>query len=118
MGIETLTVGLFKPEDAESVARLFTEIYGEGYPAKIVYHPDRLIEAFERRENIPIVVRTPQGRIVGYSAFFRPAPDKGVYEKGNGAVSWEFRNAGVMKMIFEYVREVLARHFRYDGVFR
>lgn len=107
MNRETLTVGLFKPEDAEGVARLFTEIYGDGYPAKIVYHPDQLIAAFGRHENIPIVVRTPQGRIIGYSAFFRPAPDRGVYEKGNGAVASDFRNAGVMKMIFEYVREVL-----------
>ena len=104
---ESLTVGVFRPEDARGVAELFTGIYGDGYPAKIVYNPDQLIAAFERRDNIPIVVRTEGGRIVGYSAFFHPAPDKGVYEKGNGAVAADFRNAGIMKMIFEHVREIL-----------
>lgn len=107
MNSETLTVSLFRPEDADSVAKLFTEVYGDGYPAKIVYHPDQLIAAFENRDNIPIVVRTPDNRVIGYSSLFRAAPDKGVYEKGNGAVLNAFRNAGVMSKIFQYVKEML-----------
>jgi hypothetical protein len=107
MGTESLTVDLFRPEDAEGVARLFVEVYGNGYPAKIVYHPEQLITAFENRDNIPIVVRAPENRIVGYSSLFRAAPDRGVYEKGNGAVAPDFRNAGVMGMIFQYVKKVL-----------
>jgi hypothetical protein len=106
---EILTVGLFQPDDAEGVAKLFTEVYGDGYPTKIVYNPDQLIAAFENHDNIPIVVRTPDNRVVGYSSLFRAAPDKGVYEKGNGVVSPDFRNAGVMGMIFQYVKEVIPR---------
>ena len=102
-----LTVGFFRPEDAEGIAGLFTEIYGDGYPAKIVYHPDKLIAAYENGDNIPVVVRTPENRVVGYSSFFRAAPDKGVYEKGNGAVAMDYRNAGVMGMIFRFVKEVM-----------
>lgn len=98
MSREKLTVDFFRPEDAEGVAKLFTEIYGDDYPAKIVYHLDQLIKAFENRNNIPIVVRAPDNRVVGYSSLFRAAPDKGVYEKGNGAVAMDFRNAGVMSM--------------------
>jgi hypothetical protein len=107
MDKQTLTVGSFRPEDAEGVARLFTEVYGDDYPAKIVYHPDDLIRAVETRDQIPIVVRTPDNRVVGYSSLFRAAPDKRVYEKGNGAVAMDFRNAGVMGMIFGYVGEML-----------
>ena len=107
MSREKLTVDFFRPEDAEGVEKLFTEIYGDDYPAKIVYHPDQLIKAFENRDNIPIVVRVPDNRVVGYSSLFRAAPDKGVYEKGNGAVAMDFRNAGVMSMIFQYVKEML-----------
>ena len=58
MNREALTIGFFRPEDAEGVAKLFTEIYGDGYPAKIVYHPDQLLKAFENRDNIPVVVRS------------------------------------------------------------
>ncbi len=100
---EKLTAGLFEPGDAEGVARLFTEVYGDAYPAKIVYDPGGLVEAFKTRDQIPVVVRTGEGKVIGYSSLFRAAPDKGVYEKGNGAVSPAFRNAGVMGMIFQYV---------------
>lgn len=107
MGNRELTVGIFKPEDAAGVAKLFTEVYGDSYPARIVYHPDQLIEAFIKHDNIPIVVRTDEDRVVGYSSLFRAAPNKGVYEKGNGAVAMDYRNAGVMGMIFQHVREIL-----------
>ncbi len=107
MDKEALAISFFRPEDAEGVAELFTGIYGDSYPARIVYHPDELIRAFENRDNIPIVVRTPDNRVVGYSSLFRVAPDKGVYEKGNGAVAADFRNAGVMNMIFQYVGAML-----------
>lgn len=103
MDNEELTVGLFEPEDAEGVAKLFTEVYGDAYPARIVYDQPGLVEAFEKRDQIPVVVRTRDNRIIGYSSLFRAAPDKGVYEKGNGAVSPAFRNAGIMGMIFQYV---------------
>lgn len=103
MDAENLNVGLFRPEDAKGVADLFTEVYGDAYPAKIVYDRRGLVEAFERRDQIPVVVRTADGKVIGYSSLFRAAPDQGVYEKGNGAVSPAFRNAGIMGMIFQYV---------------
>jgi hypothetical protein len=107
MNRDMLTVDFFRPDDAEEVRKLFIEVYGDGYPARIVYNPDQLITAFENREQIPIVVRTPDSRVVGYSSLFRAAPNKEVYEKGNGAVSPAFRNAGIMSMIFRYVKEAL-----------
>jgi len=114
---ESLTVDLFRPEDADGVARLFTEIYGDGYPAKIVYRPQELIKAVEARDQVPVVVRTPENRIVGYSSLFRAAPNQGVYEKGNGAVAVDFRNAGVMGMIFEFVKQTLPRMDEVDMFF-
>lgn len=114
---ESLTVDLFRPEDAEGVAKLFTEIYGDNYPAKIVYHPEELIRAVEARDHVPVVVRTPENRIVGYSSIYRVAPNEGVYENGNGAVAADFRNAGVMGMIFEFVKQTLPRMDEVDMFF-
>ncbi len=108
MNIEEIEPDLFRPEDARGVAELFREVYGDSYPAKIVYQPDRLVEAFESGDNIPVVVRTGDGRVIGYSSLFRAAPNKGVYEKGNGAVSRAYRNAGVMGLIFEYVGKMVS----------
>jgi hypothetical protein len=107
MNREELTIDFFRPEDAEGVARLFRMIYGEAYPAKIIYHPDELIRAVETRTHLPIVVRTSDHRVIGYSSLFRSAPHKGVYEKGNGAVDPDFRNAGIMNLIFQFVRRTL-----------
>ncbi len=104
---DRLTVGFFRPEDAGGVAKLFTEVYGNAYPAKIVYNQEELIHAVSRRDQIPIVVRTSENRVVGYSSLYRVAPDAGVYENGNGAVSADFRNAGIMTLIFQFVRKML-----------
>ncbi|HEY3275152.1 MAG TPA: GNAT family N-acetyltransferase [Syntrophorhabdaceae bacterium] len=104
---EGLIAGLFQPEDGEGTARLFKEVYGDAYPEAAVHRPDELIRRSQAGDEIPIVVRLPDNRIVGYSSLFRPAPYKGVYEMGHSAVSSEFRKAGLMDMIFQYLKKVM-----------
>lgn len=77
-----LIVNIFRPEGTEGVVELFTGIYGDSYPAKIVYNPDQPVRAFKNRDQIPIVVRIPDSSIVGYTSLFRVVPDEGVHEKG------------------------------------
>ena len=117
MSDETLTADLFRPEDGEGVKALFTEIYGDRYPVPIVYDPDALRASAESGDSIPVVVRTSGGKVVGYSCLFRPAPNKAVYEKGNGAVSPELRNGGVMGLVFQYIKEMLPRMHDMDMFF-
>ena len=73
----------FRPSDGVGVAQLFREVYGDGYPVKIVYNSEQLVTAFENNEYIPVVARTPDNRIVGFSSLYRSAPHKGVYETGD-----------------------------------
>lgn len=99
-GIEIST---FQPEDALGVARLFTAVYGDGYPVKLVYDPDALVAAFESGENIPVVARASDGEIVGYIALYRSAPSPAIYEAGQGLVLPAYRARGINRLLLESV---------------
>jgi hypothetical protein len=110
-------IDVFHPEDAAGVAKLFTAIYGNGYPVKIVYNPEQLIGAFETKDNIPVIARTLEGDIIGYVAMFRPAPHQRFYEVGQGLVLPEYRGLGIAASMNRYVCEIAAKYFNIDAVF-
>lgn len=100
------TIDLFEPGDAPGVARLFTEVYGDAYPIKVVYNPEKLVTAVETAEYIPIVARTPDRRILGYLSLYRSAPNKRLYEVGQALVLPEHRNTPVAGLMFRYITKV------------
>ncbi|OPX95379.1 MAG: hypothetical protein A4E58_02140 [Syntrophorhabdus sp. PtaB.Bin006] len=114
---EDLDVDIFCPHDAEEIAALFRSIYGEEYPVRLVYNPAELIAAFERRENIPIVARTKDGRIVAHEALYRSSPNPKVYEAGQGLVALEWRGSGVNARINHHILNTLAPGLDIDAVF-
>ncbi len=89
----------FKPSDAESVVRLFKEVYGEGYPVRVVYDPEEFAGAVARQDYIPVVARTPEGDIVGFSSFYRSAPNQRLYEIGLGVVSSGYRGTAILGLL-------------------
>jgi hypothetical protein len=89
----------FRPSDGVGVAQLFREVYGDGYPVKIVYNSEQLVTAFENNEYIPVVARTPDNRIVGFSSLYRSAPHKGVYETGLFLVLPDYQNTHIFGMM-------------------
>jgi hypothetical protein len=99
-------IDLFKPGDAPGVAQLFRVVYGDGYPVKIVYNPEQLVTGFENGEYIPILARTPDNRIVGYTSLYRPAPHRGLYEAGQTLVLPEYRKTPVAGLMFRYTMRV------------
>lgn len=92
-------IDMFRREDAEGIAHLFRAVYGEGYPVKLVYNPSVLIEAFDKRENMPAVARTGKGDIVGYCALYRSTPNPGLYEIGQALVLPSYRNGGIISKL-------------------
>lgn len=95
-------IDLFRPSDAAGVAQLFREVYGDGYPVKIVYNPEQLVAALENNEYIPVVARTLDNRIVGFSSLYRSAPHEGIYETGLFLVSPDYRNTPIFGMMSRY----------------
>jgi hypothetical protein len=114
---ENYEVDIFRPDDAPGVRKLFTAVYGDGYPVRIVYDPEQLVEAFEQQTNIPVVARTPHGEIVGYVAFYNSAPHTGLYELGQGLVRSDYRNLGVAGRNNHYAVEGVAPRFPMDAIF-
>lgn len=114
---EAFRLDTFRPDDAESVAELFRSVYGEGYPVKMVYNPVELIDAFEKRENIPVVARTQSGRIIAYEALYRSAPNPDLYEAGQGLVAADWRGRGINLGINDYITNVLLPGLRVEAVF-
>ena len=96
---QTWEVDLFRPEDAEGVARLFSSPGVQGrLPVKTFVEPELLIAENQALRTISIVARTPKGDIVGHNAIFNSAPFHGLYESGAGVVHPEYRGgAGISR---------------------
>jgi len=114
---EPLKFDVFHPDDAEGIGELFRSVYGEGYPVKLVYDPVALINAFERKENIPLVARTRDGKIVAHEALYRSTPNPQVYEAGQGLVMAPLRSSGISRKMNEYVCEVAVPGFKMEAIF-
>jgi hypothetical protein len=101
-------VDFFRPEDAESVTRLFLSVYGESYPIKTFIQPEVLIRENEAGRTISSVARTPKGDIVGHTALFSSAPYGEIRESGAGLVHSSYRAGGINRKIIEHSYEVAA----------
>lgn len=102
-----ISVGpLLREEQAQGVAELFSQIYGEGYPVDLYYHPARLLAANREGSTLSQVAWDESGRIVGHCAFYPSAPNPRLLEVGAGLVHPDTRGMGT---IAELVRALVAR---------
>lgn len=109
-------VSVFDPRDAEAVARLFYQLYGDAYPVDSVYSPMDLIKEHRSRNLYRVVSRTPAGDIVGLVAFYRTGPFPGIYKVGRPVVLPEYKHGmSVMRMI-EYGVDELALDISCEGL--
>lgn len=100
-------IDLLKPEDAAGVVELFREVYGNGYPIKLFYDPQKIIEVNQCGDYYCGVARQPDGRVIGVNHLFRSASNPNVYEWGVGLTLKEFRGHGVFNRIGDYLLDVV-----------
>jgi len=98
-------VGLFRPTDAEGVARLFRSVHGDDYPIKMFYDPQELTRANEQGDYYSIVARSKTDEIIGIHNLFRSAPSRDVYEWGVGLVLKDWRDMKVSRAIVIHMLE-------------
>lgn len=111
-------VDLFRPEDAEGVARIFRSVYGEGYPVRTYVDPHLLIEENAARRTISSVARTLRGDVVGHNALYNSAADPGIYESGAGAVHGAYRGGkGIFTRMVDHGLQVAATFPMVNAVF-
>ncbi|MCB2168919.1 MAG: hypothetical protein KQI78_14760 [Deltaproteobacteria bacterium] len=104
------SIDLFRPRDAEGVAKLFLSVYGRGYPVRTFIDPDKLIQENAAGRTISSVARTRKGDIVGHNALFNSAAFEGTYESGAGAVHALYRGgAGIFTSMVAHGVEIAAK---------
>ncbi|GAB7078816.1 acyl carrier protein [Megalodesulfovibrio paquesii] len=83
-----------QPGDGQGVAQLFYTIYGDRYPVKDYYSPER-IEQMNREGSLStIVARLETGVVAGQGAYFQSSPpNKALYEGGQLMVAPEYRHS-------------------------
>lgn len=102
--IETqpIEIDFFRNEDAPWIAGLFREVYGEGYPIRTYYLPEKLIEENAAGRIISSVARTPTGEVVGHDALVLLDPANQIYENAAGAVLPAFRGYRIFPGLFRH----------------
>ncbi len=100
--MQAIDIDFFRNEDAPGVARLFRQVYGEGYPIDIYYRPERLIEENVAGRVLSSVARTPTGEVVGHDALVLLDPATRRYENAAGAVSPDYRGQGVFFRLMKH----------------
>jgi hypothetical protein len=114
---QAFEIGLFRPDDAPGVVRLFREIYGEYYPYRHFYDVGKLVEMFRNGTHIPVVARTPNGDVVGYAVLHRSAPYSGLYEAAQGLTLPGYRQRGITTEIARYCEDRVVPALEAGGVF-
>ena len=98
-----ITARLFEPADAPGVARLFYQVYGEGYPVDDPYVPELYIEANRTGRIRALVAAAPDGSIVGQAAFFQSSPpNKRCYEFGQLLVDKGYRGSFAAMRLYQF----------------
>jgi hypothetical protein len=111
-----IEIDFFRTEDAPGIARLFRQVYGEGYPIRTYYLPDRLIEENAAGHIISCVARTPAGEVVGHNALVLLDAVTHLYENAAGAVLPGFRGQSVFFRLFKHTIFDTARRFGVEGI--
>jgi|GEM_PF-1180507 len=89
--------------DADGVAALMRDVYGNTYPKKYVYDPALLREKNTAGEITTVVATTPEGAVIGYAALsaYYGYPDIGLI--GSLAVSPACRGRGLAGLLTRYL---------------
>lgn len=98
---QAIEIDSFRPEDAEGVARLYYEIYGETFPIDYVYDPERIRQVNSSGEVHQFVARTPRGEIVGLSALFNNPPNPRIMESGSLMLLPQYRGSTIAQHLLQ-----------------
>jgi len=113
----TYTVDLFRPEDARGVVRLFQAVYGDDYPVKLYYDPEKLTEANRTGDCRSVVARTADGQIVGVHHLIRSGLGDFIHEWAAGLVLKEYRSLGITEGIAKHLMDEVVPRLGIEEVF-
>ncbi|MDD5170883.1 MAG: hypothetical protein PHN75_18855 [Syntrophales bacterium] len=114
--MQTIEIDFFRPDDAPGVARLFHQVYGEGYPIDIYYRPERLIEENAAGRILSSIARTQTGEVVGHDALVLLDSAAHLYENAAGAVLSTYRSQGIFLRLMNHSINDAAKRFGVEEI--
>ncbi|MGL1930928.1 MAG: GNAT family N-acetyltransferase [Desulfotalea sp.] len=114
---QDVTIGLFRPEDAQGVSLAYLETYGDSFPIEHVYDPEEVIRRNETDDQYTVVARTARGEVVGLTGFFRHAPNPDVYESGQLMVLKSYRSSHLARDLCRHAIKVQSQILELPIVF-
>ena len=87
-------------EDAEDIAKLIYRAYGLTYIKDELYYPEKIKEALRSDKKFGVVVKTNDGKTVGYFAVLR-STDSNIGEVGEAVVDPDHRGKGLMTVMMK-----------------
>lgn len=111
-----IEMDFFRIEDAPGIAHLFRQVYGEGYPIRTYYLPDRLIEENAAGRIFSCVARSRAGEVVGHDALVLLDSASHLYENAAGAVLPAFRGQGIFPRLFKHTIFNASKRLGVEGI--
>lgn len=110
-------IDIFRPEDAAGVAELYRHVYGDNYPVRDVYEPQKLVTQSMTGEAYRVVARTDSGQVLGHIAFYRSSPpNRNLYEIGQMMVRQDYRVSEMAGRLFEFSTTEAVKRYNLEQV--
>ncbi|WP_035255551.1 GNAT family N-acetyltransferase [Desulfatiglans anilini] len=94
-----LVLGLFKPEDAPGIVECYRNVHGDSFPVPDVYDAAAIIAHNSGDRCYTLVVRTPEGRVVGLAALHLVEQHRRVFEARQLMVAKDYRRRNLAKIL-------------------
>jgi serine/threonine-protein kinase RsbW len=103
-----ISIRRLRPPEAPGVTELVTEIYGDSYYPRDLYHPERIVGLNQEGKLVSTVCVTPDGEVVGHYALERPHLGA-VAEASDAIVRPDHRHQHIMEQMRRLLREEAIR---------
>ena len=104
--------------NAQHVGTMFRAIYGEDFPARIVYEPEQLWREIRQERLFAALAFSEEDEPIAYLSFFKSAPNPRLWEAGNMMVIPAYAQTDVAMELASYGLEQFKGKLREsDGIF-
>lgn len=104
--------------NAHHVGDVFRSVYGEEFPAKIVYQPEDLYKEIRDGKIMSGLAFNEDEQPAGYVSMYKAAPNPGIWEAGSIVVNPEYKHTSVSQELVYYCRNLISNVATdTDGIF-
>lgn len=100
---EEIKFEMMNADDSIQLSRCVYRSYGYTYPSDHIYFPDKIRELIESKLVESVIIKNPDGEIIGHLALIFSNPNAKVAESGQAVVDPRYRGRNLFKLMKEYL---------------